>query len=183
MDKTTWGCQCGKVEVEVPTAGVRLTCYCESCRAFVERLGKGERLDAAGGSDLLQVAPDGVRIVKGQDHLAWMRLTEKGPLRWYATCCNTPMANTLPTRHVPFASFQVADLSPTEDLPEVSAKVHLKGALAHVEGPHGSPLPMLLALLGRTVMAHVTGKWRKNPFFDAEGRLIASRKEPVANGG
>ena len=183
MDKAKWSCTCGKVEVEVPVTGVRLKCYCKSCRAFVERLGKTERLDAAGGSDLLQVAPDGLRILKGQEHLAWMRLTEKGPLRWYATCCNTPMANTLPTRHVPFASFQVADLSPKTDLPEVQAKVHLKGALAHVDGPHGSALPMILALLRRTVTAHVTGKWRKNPFFDDKGHLIASRREPLPNDG
>ncbi|MDJ0637670.1 MAG: DUF6151 family protein [Paracoccaceae bacterium] len=183
MDKATWTCQCGKVEVEVPTTGVRLKCYCKSCRAFVERLGKTERLDAAGGSDLLQVAPDGVRILKGQEHLAWLRLTEKGPLRWYATCCNTPMANILPTRHVPFASFQVADLSPQDGLPKVAAKVHLKGALAHVDGPHGSALPMILALLGRMVSAHVTGKWRRNPFFDDNGDLIAERRDPVPNDG
>lgn len=178
MGQATWRCHCGTVEAAVPTSGVRLVCYCASCRGFVERLGKADRLDAAGGNDLLQVAPDQVRFVKGTDHLAWLQITPKGPLRWYATCCGTPMANTVGTRQVPFASFQVADMSPAEHLPEVRARVHTKGAVGPIDGATGGLWPVLIGLAGRVIKARLTGKWRINPFFGQDGRPIAARRSP-----
>ena len=178
MDTVTWTCECGLVEARVPARGARVVCYCESCRAFVERLGCADRLDAEGGNDLFQVDPSEVKIVAGADRLAYLRVTEKGPLRWYATCCNTPMANTLATRAVAFASFQSHDLRPQEGLPEVGARVNLRGATGHVEGARGSVWPMILGLLGRTLRGYATGAWRRNPFFDASGKPIAVRADP-----
>ena len=183
MDETTWTCGCGSVEARVPTTGKRIVCYCESCRGFVERLGKEDRLDHAGGSDLLQVTPQEVRFVKGAEHLKYLKMSEKGPLRWYASCCGTPMANTLGTRAVAFASFQVRDLAPNDHLPPVTVRVHLTGALARVVEPTGSLWPLMGALLGRTVKAWVTGGWRRNPFFTTDGKPIASREDPVTSTG
>lgn len=174
----TWTCGCGAVAAEVPAEGTRVVCYCRSCRSFVERLGRAERLDAAGGNDLLQLSPDKVRFLRGGEHLAWMRLTPKGPLRWYTTCCNTPMANTLGTRTIPFAGFQTHDLRPREALPPVRARVHLKGATGPVDEPRGSVLPLVAGLLGRTVTAWLSGGWRGNPFFDEAGRPVAPRQDP-----
>ena len=177
MDHAIWQCGCKAVQAEVPAKGNRILCYCASCREFVERLGKGDRLDSAGGSDLMQVSPDGVHITQGIDHLRWMRLTEKGPVRWYASCCNTPMVNTLATRGLPFASFQTHDLTPKEALPPVRAHVHLKGATQRVEDPKGSFISLVFSLLGSAAKARVTGRWRNNPFFDDDGKLIGSRQE------
>jgi len=182
MEKAVWRCGCGQVEARIPGTGARVVCYCQSCRSFVERLGKGERLDAAGGSDLLQVAPEDVEIVKGANHLRYMKVTERGPLRWYTTCCATPMANTLSNRAVAFCSFQVHDVMPKAGLPEISARVHLKGATAQVEGPRGTVRPLVLGLLARTVRGWVTGGWRRNPFFDPDGKPIAPREDPTISG-
>jgi hypothetical protein len=173
-----WTCECGSVVAELPDGGTRIVCYCQSCRSFVERLGKAERLDAAGGSDLLQVAPDGVRFVKGREHLAWMRITEKGPLRWYATCCNTPLANTLGTPGVPFASFQAAFATPQAALGPVRARVHLKDATARVPEPRGSLLPLLAGFFWRIAAARLSGRWKTNPFFGPDGKPVAARREP-----
>ena len=174
-----WTCECGSVVAELPEGGTRIVCYCRSCRGFVERLGKGDRLDPAGGNDLLQLAPDGARFLKGVDKLAWMRITEKGPLRWYATCCNTPVANTLATPGIPFASFQTAFVAPQAALGPVRARVHLKGATAHVAGPTGSLLPLFAGVFWRIASARLSGRWRTNPFFGADGKPVAARREPA----
>lgn len=182
MAHGTWKCDCGQVEASVPTDGFRLVCYCESCRAYVTRLGHADRLNAAGGNDLIQVAPDEVEI-RGVEHLRWMKITEKGPARWYAKCCSTPMANTLSTRRVPFASFQVHDIEPKSALPGIRAHVNLKGALARVEEPVGSARPLILSFFGRVAVAWITGRWRRNPFFASDGTPVAPREDPPQSSG
>lgn len=183
MAELTWRCRCEAVEAHLPRQGNRIVCYCKSCRSFVEQFGKAERLQAAGGSDLLQVEPQRVRISKGVEHLRWTQLTSKGPFRWYASCCGTPMANTLPTRAVAFASFQVHDIVETAALPDVRARVHLNGALAHVEPPHGSIRPLVFGLLRNTVKAWIDGGWRRHPFFNAAGKPVGPREDPAPSTG
>ncbi len=115
--------------------------------------------------------------MRGTEHLRWMRLTEKGPLRWYASCCDTPMANTLASAKFPFASFQVNELEPKSALPPVRAHVNLIGATAHVSAPKGSILPLMLSLLAKVAKARITGRWRNNPFFDDNDKPIAAQQE------
>ncbi len=177
MASATWRCECGSVEARLPTDGFRLVCYCGSCRDFATRLGSGDRLNDAGGSDLIQVAPDSVEI-KGIEHLRWMKITEKGPMRWYAHCCDTPMANTLSLRAVPFASFQVHDIEPQSELPPIRAHVNLSGATARVTEPTGNVRSVLLSFASRVLRSWVTGRWRRTPFFDGQGRPVASRLDP-----
>ncbi|MEM8802550.1 MAG: DUF6151 family protein [Pseudomonadota bacterium] len=178
MTHVTWQCDCGLVEAKVPAKGNRIICYCESCRAFVVKLGRGDRLDAQGGSELLQTQPKDVTLVKGAEHLAYTRLTDKGPARWYTRCCNTPMANTLPTRALPFASFQVHNLQPKSALPEVAGMVHLNGATGHIEHVKKASIGGLVAsLLAGAFTAYVTGKVKQNPFFDASGAPIGPRQD------
>jgi len=50
------------------------------------------------GVALYQTRPDCVHIDDGAEHLACLRLSPKGLLRWYASCCDTPLANTLVDR-------------------------------------------------------------------------------------
>ena len=38
--------------------------------------------------------PKFMTMTQGADRLTFLRMTEKGPLRWYASCCNTPIGNT-----------------------------------------------------------------------------------------
>ncbi|MDA9865410.1 DUF6151 family protein [bacterium] len=178
MDHITWRCTCGEVEATLPSHGNRIICYCGSCRAFVEQLDAGNRLDQQGGNELFQVAPDGVRLTKGIDQLVWMRLTEKGPLRWYAKCCRTPMANTLSSRALPFASFQVHELNPKAALPAVKARVNLAGALGQVDGEKGSLSKLVLGLLGNAAKAHIMRRVAQNPFFGVDGKPVGPRLQP-----
>ena len=92
-------CRCGEViglvENASPQKVNRVVCYCDDCQAFAHQLGRGDLLNAQGGTDIIQVAPASLIFVKGQYRIAGLRLTPKGLFRWHTTCCNTPVGNTL----------------------------------------------------------------------------------------
>lgn len=92
-------CRCGAVhglarDVAGDTVN-RVTCLCADCQTFAHHLGRADLLDAHGGSDIIQMAPDSISFDRGTDKIAALRLGPKGPYRWYATCCKTPLGNTL----------------------------------------------------------------------------------------
>ena len=92
-------CRCGEVVGVVANASPqkvnRVVCYCDDCQAFAHQLGRADLLNAQGGTDIIQVAPAALTFTKGQNRITGVRLTPKGLFRWYATCCNTPVGNTL----------------------------------------------------------------------------------------
>src|SRR5450432_3257521 len=91
-------CRCGTLRglVDEPQSANRVVCYCKDCQAFAHFLGRdSEILDELGGSEVIQTLPKNVTFTQGVESLACIRLTEKGLLRWYAKCCNTPVGNTL----------------------------------------------------------------------------------------
>ena len=61
-----------------------------------------EVLDADGGSHIFQMDPKDFEISTGLDQIVCARVTEKGPLRWYSSCCNTPLGNSFPSGKKPF---------------------------------------------------------------------------------
>jgi hypothetical protein len=92
-------CRCGEVRGRVKNASPRTTnhmvCYCDDCQAYLHHLGRSDLLDAHGGTDIVQVAPASVSFDRGADRIAGIRLTPRGLYRWYASCCKTPVGNTL----------------------------------------------------------------------------------------
>jgi hypothetical protein len=92
-------CRCGAVHGVVTglTANRinRIVCYCADCQAFLHQLQRADLLDAHGGSDIVQMPPAGVRIDRGSEHIRALRLSDKGMFRFYASCCNTPLGNTV----------------------------------------------------------------------------------------
>jgi Family of unknown function (DUF6151) len=90
-------CRCGRVRGVVhgvsPSAGFRLVCYCKDCQAFARFLKHSDVLDAAGGTDIFQMAPGRVKLTIGADAVRSLRFSNK-VFRWYAECCRTPIANT-----------------------------------------------------------------------------------------
>ena len=57
-------------------------------------------LSQYGATDIFQIPIAHVHITAGHEQLALMRLTPKGLNRWYAKCCNTPIGNTLGSKHL-----------------------------------------------------------------------------------
>lgn len=107
MRDVTFSCDFGSVkgvahEVS-PKSVCHLVCYCKDCRAFARHLGQMEVLEPGGGSPLVQVMPARVEITEGQAHISCLKLAPRGLYRWYAACCNTPIANTVSTPKLPLA--------------------------------------------------------------------------------
>ena len=97
-DAITFRCSCGLIEGSVqpagPAHGTHVECFCRDCRAARIHLGEGDT--APGGVPIYQTTPDHVHITRGLDNLGLMRLGPEGLFRWYATCCNVTLFNTLP---------------------------------------------------------------------------------------
>jgi len=180
-------CECGALRGRVDLARrrcLRLACYCRDCQAlawFLER--PDEFLDANGGTEILQTSPARVEFSAGTEHIACMRMGPKGPLRWYASCCNTPVANTLAKANMPFAGVNSRIWDPELDEP---ARAALLGPVsARVNGP-GYPdqdgkLPEIhkfpALVIARSIRL-LAGSWLRNehwptPFFDADGEPLA----------
>lgn len=176
MATATWTCNCGDVVLDVTTkGGTRAVCYCGSCRGFIARLGAAHILDEWGGNDLFQVAPEAARFVRGADKVAWMKMTEKGPARWFSTCCKTPLANTLETRAMPFLTLQSAYFESEDSLAPIEIRVSKKGALGRVPDSKGGMARLIWQFVLRALRSRITGGWRRNPLFDAAGRPIAAQ--------
>ena len=98
-------CRCGATRwrLEARKPGALVTCYCNSCQSYQRHLGQAETaLNPAGGTLIFQTLPENLTIVAGAEHLAALRMTSKGVVRWYASCCNTAVANTMATPALPF---------------------------------------------------------------------------------
>jgi hypothetical protein len=93
------GCRCGQVHgwVRGVSSGTvnRGICYCADCQAFLHYLGRADLLDAHGGTDIVQVAPATVSFDRGEERIVGIRLSPKGLFRWFASCCKTPLGNTM----------------------------------------------------------------------------------------
>lgn len=156
----------------------RVVCYCDDCQLFAHFLGDPlATLDANGGTEIFQTSSARLEFTRGTEHLRCMRLSSAGLLRWYAGCCRTPVANTIPHWQVPFAGLIhgcLADPSSRERLGPVRARVQGRFAtgdragLDAVDGilPPGNLL-RFVALLAR---ARVRGDHKRSPFIDPRTR-------------
>lgn len=81
----------------------RVVCHCRFCGSYAQLLGRADQiLDPRGGTDVFQMSPGLFEIRRGLEHVRCVRLTRRGALRWYASCCDTPFVNTLASMRVPF---------------------------------------------------------------------------------
>lgn len=179
-------CSCGKLKGRLEqTQGVnRGLCYCADCQAFARFLKRDtEILDQSGGSDIIQTTPSNLTFSEGQEHLACMRLSPKGLLRWYAACCNTPIGNTLPNFKFSFVGLVHNCLAG-----EAETKA---GALDQAFGPKrmqlntqsalGQPKPKSFGLLqaiprlaGMLLKTRLDGSYKRTPFFTDAGEPIVT---------
>ncbi|OOG81695.1 hypothetical protein B0E41_17050 [Hydrogenophaga sp. A37] len=157
-----------------------MRCYCQDCQAFARFLGSTDQvLDAQGGSDVIQLAPHRIKITQGAAHLAVMRLSGEGMLRWYAACCRTPVGNTMNSRNMPFTGLlaQCLDSAPLEAaFGPVQGSVNTASAI-------GEPKPQafgmggaLLRILGMVAGSRLSGRYKDTPFFTASGAPVAEPK-------
>lgn len=174
-------CQCGNVRGLAqgisPRHGTRVICYCRSCQKFPQHLGSAERvLDAHGGTDIYQLAPQQVRITQGAEHIRCLRWSAKGLHRWYAGCCNAPIGNTVSAKF-PFIGIIHSFIQADEDKDKVLGPVRclvnvpqeLQGELPKTK--HHQSFPVYTARLGGKLLSwKIFGKGKPNPLYDEDGQ-------------
>ena len=176
-------CRCGRLRGSVDTnaAHERIICYCADCRAYAHFLGQpADDLDERGGTNALLTVPSAITLAEGVDQLACVRMTKRGPVRWYAACCNTPIANTGTSHKAAFASLLAPSLGGAG--PALDAAFGPVRLFGFVGGAKGEPKPpqtpflgVLMRVLGRSLKARLDGSYRRTPFFDvATDRPIAA---------
>src|SRR5665213_3603339 len=99
-------CQCGKLRGVANTQGLkgyRAICLCDDCRAFAHFLAQAKDvLDVNGGTDIFPMTPAKIKFTHGVENLKSLMLTSKGMVRWFASCCKTPIANTPASTKIPY---------------------------------------------------------------------------------
>ncbi len=155
-----------------PDIGNHVVCYCDDCQAFAKVLGRaGDVLDVNGGTDIFQMSPARLEFTHGVDRVRCLRLTPKGLARWYASCCNTPIGNTMATPGIPFIGLIRAFVpEPASDaLGPIRARVHRQFATGDKEAipPDNEPQwRMLLRVIGLMLGWRLRGDHKRSPFFD-----------------
>lgn len=172
-------CRCGTLKGVLrdvaPNKGSHLVCYCKDCQTAARHLKADDLLLERGGTDVFQSLPSRLELAEGQEHLACLRLSPNGLMRWYATCCQTPMFNTLSKPGMPFVSVLTHAFEQGADTVEIGPVVAVHKAEQAAPGPgalknHGVKKVILRFLLG--VLASKLKRERSNPFFDDAGRPV-----------
>jgi hypothetical protein len=166
-------CRCGTLKgyLSNPETANHCACYCRDCRAFAHFLGRAnDILDEQGGTHVIQTVPANVAFTEGVETLACMRLSERGLLRWYTTCCNTPVGNTLANYRVSFVSLIHSCLDSTgKSLDDAFGPVRMHVNTKSAEGPvKSSPMAAISVILRFIVTlarARIDGSYKRTPFF------------------
>lgn len=187
-------CRCGAVKGEMETARAytRATCYCKDCRAYARFLGQPGVLDASGGTDVVATAPAGVRITAGSEQIACMSLSPKGLLRWYASCCRTPLGNTSRDPKMPYVGLVTVCFAAAPEVvdaafgPAGRIVLNTKSATAPVSPTTLGFIAGGLRIFSGLISARLRRE-RATPFFDDSGRPlrepeVISREQRTALG-
>lgn len=178
-------CKCGTLRghVSQPEKCTRIVCYCKDCQAFAHYLGNTDDiLDALGGTDILAVHPRSVTFTEGRQALACMSLSPKGMLRWYASCCNTPIGNTardVKMAYIGLIHTCVEDAS--SSIESAFGPVRMHTATNSAKGPVASSLlnqvSTIAGIMVSVLGARLSGSYKHTPFFDVEqGTPVAAPK-------
>ncbi|MBL7555217.1 MAG: hypothetical protein JNM24_05285 [Bdellovibrionaceae bacterium] len=168
-------CQCGQVKAHIKNfphqSPGRLVCYCDDCQSYLHYLKKNDLLDANGGTEIVPVYPVNFQFTQGQDLVRGIRLSPKGLYRWYASCCQTPIANTqakmpwigMLSSMLPYKS----ETERTQALGNVKSRV--MGAFALGQPPADASSKFkpkdFLSVVPFILKGLVTGKNKNHPFF------------------
>lgn len=166
-DPNTFTCQCGEMAWQLKSrkAARHIMCYCADCQTFANHLNCADHYLDGAGTHILQTTPANMCFTKGQDKLGLLQLGPKGAYRWYATCCNTPIANTAKTKK--FAFVGLVQPKDRAGLGRVACRLNTSPAYTPMK-PHGVGGAVINIASG-ALSALVTGAIHQTPFFDETG--------------
>ena len=180
-------CACGAVRGRLhdagPSTGVRSNCYCADCQAYAHFLGCADTvLDGHGGTDIYLIGAGHLELTAGTEQLACVRLTPGGPQRWYAQCCNTPIANLGRVPGIAFVGMIRACWDAEADrIGPSRGGIHARtarGDRTALYATDGMAPAILVRVLVTLVVDRLRGRHRCRPFADPDsGRsLVAPRQ-------
>ena len=165
-------CECGEMVwiIKDTSKGRHLACHCIDCQSFARHLNQADRHLEKDGTRIFQTYPGNVEFVKGAEHLALLQLSPKGTYRWYAKCCNTPIANTMTKSALPFSGMILPKDHP--DFGAIKSRFFTKYTEEDVKDK--AVLPAILSFLSRGAIVRLKGQERKSPFFMADDQPVAT---------
>lgn len=166
-------CRCGIMQgyVDAHESAGRAVCYCKSCQAFARFLEQeADILNSNGGTEIIACLPRSVHFTTGVDKLACMSLSEQGLLRWYSSCCRTPIGNTPRDRKMPYvglvrACLPGSDASFDQAFGPLKVSLNTESALGKVKPTLAPTLIAVAKIMKKVISARLSGKYRDNPFF------------------
>jgi hypothetical protein len=168
-------CRCGALQGHLAAAApsVRAICYCKDCQAFARFLATPGIVDEAGGTEVVASLPHHVAFTGGIDRLACMSLSERGLLRWYASCCNTPVGNTPRNPKIPYIGLihnvlEAGSKSIDDSFGSRCIAVNTKSALREVRPTPFASTAAVLSLMMSALGSRVRGTYKESPFFHAD---------------
>ena len=169
-------CACGELQGSVDLSGIsnRLICYCKDCQ-FYAKFVNDKILDDYGGSEIIQVSPSRVRFAKGVEHFAAVRLTDRGIIRWYAKCCNTPIGNTGASHKLSFIGLVHACMdaeSMDAAFGKIKSRANTKNAVNNCPLKDSGLFGVICRFIAIAAYNRLTGRYKINPFFTEAGRPI-----------
>lgn len=170
----TFSCSCGTLRGHIADdavhAGTRLGCFCSDCRAT--KLYFKQPDPAPGPVDLFETTADAITITQGTQQLGLFRLSPRGTMRWYATCCNTPMFTSLTKPRLTFAGVQSDRMDDADRLGPITAQVFIPQPGGKTK--HQGMARLAWGVFTQMLAAQISGAWRQTPFFDVDtGRPVA----------
>ena len=171
-----FACACGQVAgvlIDVgPSRGDHVVCHCGDCQNFARYLGATNRiLGPYGGTDLYQGRCAKMRLIKGAGQLSCLHLTDKPTLRWFASCCRTPMFNTYANGRIPYVTALLANCVQSDVKPKIGPVVghlFLPDDNALPGAPRMSMAKLMRRFFKRMVRDMLSGDRRRAALFDPE---------------
>ena len=174
-------CNCGKLQGQIErTKDVnRCVCYCTDCQGFARYLQReDEILDRLGGTSIVQTTQSNITFSEGMENLACIRLTDTGLLRWYTSCCNTPIGNTPADSKISFIGLIHNCLSSDRDsldkeFGDRCMHVNTKYALGENKPKPRGFISGTLRVIGMILKARFNGSYKNTPLFTSELSNVA----------
>lgn len=181
MQKIKLKCHCGEVKGFLRYEGHfgenHISCFCDDCQCFAHYLNKSDEvLDELGGTEIFQVNSNQVVIEKGQENIRCLKLSPKGTSRFYAKCCDTPIAN-MASLKISFAGIVHNFIDNKDEAQTLFGPVKYKcmsefSKNGEVENASkGFSKSLVFKILCNTILGKINKSYLPNSFFSKESGL------------